>query len=85
MVRKSNEGVAVYVMVWDERSFFWETGWMGTHDQETFQYFEDTNVCCALASREKHAINELIDVLQNEFASTFYTHHQKTVILGTHI
>ena len=85
MVRKSNEGVAVYVMVWSEKSsgeIVGEKGVMGTHDMETFHFFEDTKVCCALAPRELDTINELTDFLQNEFASGMYTHHQKTVILG---
>ena len=83
MVRKSNEGVAVYVMVWSEKSsgeIVGEKGVMGTHDMETFHFFEDTKVCCALAPRELDTINELTDFLQNEFASGMYTHHQKTVI-----
>ena len=86
LVRKSNEGVAVYVMVWSEKSsgeIVGEKGVMGTHDMETFHFFEDTKVCCALAPRELDTINELTDFLQNEFASGMYTHHQKTVILGT--
>ena len=72
-------------MVWSEKSsgeIVGEKGVMGTHDMETFHFFEDTKVCCALAPRELDTINELTDFLQNEFASGMYTHHQKTVILG---
>ena len=53
---------------------------MGTHDMETYNYFKKTRVTCALAPRELGSVNELTDVLQNQFSSGAYTHHQKSVI-----
>ena len=82
LIDKANSGVAVYVMVWSEKTSneFKEQGVMGTHDMETFNFFKNTKVCCALAPRELE-VNEFTDLLQNEFASGMYTHHQKAVIL----
>lgn len=83
LIDKANSGVAVYVMVWSEKTsgeIVGEKGVMGTHDMETFHYFEQTPVCCALAPRELKC-NEFTDYLQNEFASGMYTHHQKSVIV----
>ncbi len=83
LVDKAASGVQVYVMVWSEKSsgdFIGEKGVMGTHDMETFNFFKPTKVCCALAPRELQC-NEFTDILQNEFASGMYTHHQKCVIL----
>ena len=81
LVQKANAGVAVYVMVWSEKTSneFKEQGVMGTHDMETYNFFKNTRVCCALAPRELE-VNEFTDLLQNEFASGMYTHHQKCVI-----
>lgn len=81
--KADNENVKVYVMVWSEKTsgeFLGEKGFMGTHDMETFNYFKKTNVQCALAPRELGNLEELTDVLQNQFSSGAYTHHQKSVI-----
>ena len=48
---------------------------MGTHDEETWQFFEGTGVECAVVPRSKTD-----GVLADNFVGTFYTHHQKTVI-----
>ena len=83
LVQKADVGVAVYVMVWSEKTsgdVIGEKGVMGTHDMETFNFFKSTKVHCALAPRELDC-KEFTDLLQNEFASGMYTHHQKTVIL----
>ena len=82
LIDKSNEGVKVYIMIWDERSsncLIGETGFMGNNDEATFKYFKDTNVKCALAPREM-SVNEFTDILNNQFSSSFYTHHQKSVV-----
>ncbi len=47
---------------------------------ETYNYFKKTKVTAALAPRELGSLNELTDVLQNQFSSGAYTHHQKSVI-----
>ncbi|CAB4066260.1 PLD1_2 [Lepeophtheirus salmonis] len=83
LLRKAEEGVKVYVMVWSEKTsgdIIGQKGVMGTHDMETYNFFKNTKVNCALAPRELGSINELTDVLQNEFATGAYTHHQKTII-----
>ena len=83
LVDKAEEGVAVYVMLWSEKTsgdVIGQKGVMGTHDMETFHFFKTTKVCCALAPRELE-VNEFTDLLHNEFASGAYTHHQKCVIL----
>ena len=82
LLDKANEGVQIYVMVWSEKTsgdFVGEKGVMGTHDMETFNYFKNTKVNCALAPREI-SVNEFTDALQNQFSSGCYTHHQKSVI-----
>ena len=85
LIEKANQGAAVYVMVWSEKTsgdVIGEKGVMGTHDMETFNFFKSTKVCCALAPRELEC-NEFTDFLQNEFATGMYTHHQKCVILDS--
>ena len=82
LLDKAQEGVQVYVMVWSEKTsgdFVGEKGVMGTHDMETYNYFKNTAVNCALAPREI-SVNEFTDALQNQFSSGCYTHHQKSVI-----
>ena len=75
--KKAEEGVRVLVLVWNEAlndTPLW-AGKMGTHDEETRSYFEDSNVHCILARRQ-HAEGGV----QNAFSTACYTHHQKTVI-----
>ncbi len=68
-------GVRVLVMVWNEKlSTDFSAGMMGTHDEETLDFFQDSEVRCVLTSRSKS------DFLSDQFVSTCYTHHQKTVI-----
>ena len=83
LVDKSKQGVDIYVMVWSEKTsgeVVGEKGVMNTHDMETFHYFKNTKVNCALAPRELDC-SELTDYLQNEFSTGTYTHHQKSVIV----
>ena len=54
-------------------------GVMKTHDMETYNRFNNTQVNCALAPREIE-VNELTDWTQNKFSSGAYTHHQKSII-----
>lgn len=73
---KAEDGVKVLLMVWDEKlSSQSSPGLMGTHDEDTRNYFAGTAVECALMSRMKRE-----GVLASEFVGTCYTHHQKTVI-----
>ena len=48
----------VIVIVWDERTSndFIPGGFMGTHDEETFNFFADTHVQCF-----KHPRHQVID------------------------
>jgi len=90
LCQKADEGVQVKIMIWSEKSsgdIIGDEGMMGTHDMETYKYFKDrknyrqtTNqVLCALTPRELDT-KELTDVLQTQFGSAMYTHHQKSVI-----
>ncbi|XP_023324728.1 phospholipase D alpha 1 [Eurytemora carolleeae] len=90
LCEKADEGVQVRVMIWSEKSsgdIFGDEGMMGTHDMETYKFFKDpknyqtqNKVICALTPRELDT-KELTDSLQNQFSSSMYTHHQKSVIL----
>jgi len=89
LCRKADQGVQVKVMVWSEYTSgaMKEQGVMGTHDMETYNYFNSSRnyqtsnrVYCALAPREVAKAKEFTDTLQNTFSSGAYTHHQKTVI-----
>ena len=75
--KKADEGVRVLVLVWNEalNDTPLYGGMMGTHDEDTRIYFEDSNVTCVLASRQQSD-----GVLADALSSTCYTHHQKTVI-----
>ena len=43
LVDKANRGVKVYVMVWDEADAAQKIVGMGTHDEETYNYFQTTS------------------------------------------
>ncbi|KAL7150893.1 hypothetical protein ABFS83_05G144800 [Erythranthe nasuta] len=81
--KKANEGVNVLVLVWDDRTSVKELkrdGLMATHDQETRDYFQNTNVRCVLCPRNPdngHSILQGIEV------SSMFTHHQKTVVVDS--
>lgn len=90
LCRKADQGVEVKVMVWSEKSsgeWVGDKGMMNTHDMETFKYFKDKSryqgpnvVICALAPRELAEVKEFTDTLQQQFAGSMYTHHQKSVV-----
>ena len=82
LVEKAQQGVHVYVMIWSEITsgdYVGERGMMNTHDMETFNYFKNTKVKCALTPREM-SVNELSDIVNLGFSSGCYTHHQKSVV-----
>ncbi|XP_027084058.1 phospholipase D alpha 1-like [Coffea arabica] len=83
--KKANEGVRVLLLVWDDRTSV-ETlkrdGMMATHDQETGDFFRDTNVHCVLCPRNPDDGNSIIQGFE---VSTMFTHHQKTVIADSEI
>ncbi|CAN0865210.1 Phospholipase D beta 2 [Linum grandiflorum] len=80
---KSQEGVRVLLLVWDDptsRSIlgYKTDGIMATHDEETRRFFKHSSVQVLLCPRiagKKHSW-----VKQRE-VETIYTHHQKTVIV----
>ncbi|KAH6774152.1 phospholipase D alpha 1 [Perilla frutescens var. hirtella] len=81
--RKANEGVRVLLLVWDDRTSvpdFKKDGLMATHDQETKQFFEGTNVHCVLCPRNP---DDGRSIVQGFEISTMFTHHQKTVVVDT--
>ncbi|CAN0918889.1 Phospholipase D delta [Linum grandiflorum] len=82
---KSEEGVRVLLLVWDDKTshdkFGLSTaGVMGTHDEETRKFFKHSSVICVLSPR--YASSKLSVVKQHVVGSVF-THHQKCVIVDT--
>ncbi|KAL5206250.1 hypothetical protein ABZP36_034459 [Zizania latifolia] len=79
--RKADEGVAVLVMPWQDKtsvSFLGNAGLMKTHDEETRRFFEGTNVRCFLCPRNA---DDALTMVQHIEISAEFTHHQKTVTL----
>lgn len=81
--RKASEGVKVLVMTWNEKSNDQGlmSGMMGTHDEDTAKYFQDSDVVVANVPRQKKSWLGLGD----QFVSTLYTHHQKTVVCDAEV
>ena len=77
--RKADEGVRVLIMVWNEAlsTDVYTPGVMGTHDEETRIFFDGSEVEVVLAPRSKNKGK----LLETNFVSTCYTHHQKCVIV----
>ena len=77
--QKAEEGVKVLIMTWNDKSNDGGLldGMMGTHDEETADFFAGTGVICANIPR--HKVSWL--GLGGTFVSTCYTHHQKTIIV----
>uniref|UniRef100_A0A7N0U1K2 Phospholipase D n=1 Tax=Kalanchoe fedtschenkoi TaxID=63787 RepID=A0A7N0U1K2_KALFE len=80
---KSQEGVRVLLLVWDDptsKNFlgYKSDGLMGTGDEETSQFFKNSSVqviLCPRSAGKKHSF-----AMQQE-VGVIYTHHQKTVIV----
>ncbi|KAG7177059.1 phospholipase D alpha 1-like [Homarus americanus] len=78
--RKAEEGVRVLVLVWNEKmSTDITAGFMGTHDEDTRVYFEDSDVEVAVVPRIR-SLEGMASFFQDQFSQTCYTHHQKTII-----
>ncbi|KAK3429834.1 hypothetical protein EUGRSUZ_E01326 [Eucalyptus grandis] len=80
---KSQEGVRVLLLVWDDPTSrnilgFTTDGIMATHDEETRRFFKHSSVQVLLCPRVAGKRNSWIK--QRE-VGTIYTHHQKTVIV----
>eukprot|EP01018_Ginkgo_biloba_P003504 Gb_39984 [translate_table: standard] len=79
--RKANEGVRVLLLVWDDRTssgLLNKDGLMGTHDEDTVNYFLNTNVHCCLCPRNPDNGKSIVQDIQ---IGTMFTHHQKTVVV----
>ncbi|RDX91849.1 Phospholipase D alpha 1, partial [Mucuna pruriens] len=81
--KKASEGVKVLMLVWDDRtsvSLLKKDGLMATHDEETAQFFNDTEVHCVLCPRNPDDGGSIVQDLQ---ISTMFTHHQKIVVVDS--
>lgn len=79
--KKAREGVKVLMLVWDDRTsvgMLKKDGLMATHDEETMNYFQDTDVHCVLCPRDPDDSGSIVQDLQ---ISTMFTHHQKIVVV----
>ncbi|KAK7367245.1 hypothetical protein VNO80_09254 [Phaseolus coccineus] len=82
---KSEEGVRVLLLVWDDKTshdkvFLKTTGVMQTHDEETRKFFKHSSVMCVLSPR--YASSKM-SFLKQQVVGTVFTHHQKCVIVDT--
>ncbi|KAJ4881529.1 Phospholipase D delta [Raphanus sativus] len=82
---KSQEGVRVLLLVWDDRTshskfFINTTGVMQTHDEETRKFFRRSSVSCVLSPR--YASSKL-SIFKQQVVGTVFSHHQKCVIVDT--
>ena len=74
--RKAEQGVKVILLVWNEKlSTDVTDGMMATYDNDTKQFFEGSKVQVHLVVRQKEG-----GLLEDQFVSFCYSHHQKTVI-----
>ncbi|KAG5008836.1 hypothetical protein JHK87_017351 [Glycine soja] len=79
--KKASEGVKVLMLVWDDRTsvgLLKKDGLMATHDEETAQFFDGTEVHCVLCPRNPDDGGSIVQDLQ---ISTMFTHHQKIVVV----
>ncbi|XP_019438081.1 PREDICTED: phospholipase D delta-like [Lupinus angustifolius] len=82
---KSQEGVRVLLLVWDDKTSHSKfgintTGVMQTHDEETRKFFKHSSVNCVLSPR--YASSKL-SIFKQQVVGTLFTHHQKCVIVDT--
>ncbi|KAL9815885.1 Phospholipase D beta 2 [Arabidopsis thaliana] len=80
---KSQEGVRVLLLVWDDPTSqnilgYMTDGVMGTHDEETRRFFKDSSVQVLLCPRNAGKRHSWVK--QRE-VGTIYTHHQKNLIV----
>ncbi|KAK9102003.1 hypothetical protein Sjap_019257 [Stephania japonica] len=79
--KRASEGVKVLMLVWDDRTsvdLLKKDGLMATHDEETENYFQNTDVHCVLCPRNPDDGGSMVQNLQ---ISTMFTHHQKIVVV----
>ncbi|CAN6284481.1 unnamed protein product [Urochloa humidicola] len=83
LIRKADEGVAVLMLVWDDRTSgglgpIRRDGLMATHDEDTAAFFRGTRVRCVLCPRNPDKDRSYV---QDVETATMFTHHQKTVVV----
>ncbi|KAG6780366.1 hypothetical protein POTOM_013221 [Populus tomentosa] len=81
--KKASEGVRVLILIWDDRTsvdLLKKDGLMATHDEETENYFQNTEVHCVLCPRNPDDGGSIVQDLQ---ISTMFTHHQKIVVVDS--
>ncbi|XP_042479616.1 phospholipase D alpha 1 [Macadamia integrifolia] len=81
--KKASEGVRVLMLVWDDRTsvgLLKKDGLMATHDEETGNFFHDTDVHCVLCPRNPDDGGSIVQDLE---ISTMFTHHQKIVVVDS--
>ncbi|KAH0662792.1 hypothetical protein KY284_027723 [Solanum tuberosum] len=81
--KKASEGVKVLMLVWDDRTsvgLLKKDGLMATHDQETEQFFQGTDVHCVLCPRNPDNGGSFVQDIQ---ISTMFTHHQKIIVVDS--
>ncbi|KAI0499932.1 hypothetical protein KFK09_018140 [Dendrobium nobile] len=83
---KSEEGVRVCLLVWDDRTshdkFLIRTeGVMQTHDEDTRRFFKHSSVICVLSPR--YPSNKL-SIFKQQVVGTIFSHHQKCLLVDTH-
>ncbi|KAJ4767966.1 Phospholipase D [Rhynchospora pubera] len=79
--KKASEGVRVLMLVWDDRTsvgLLKKDGLMATHDEDTFNFFKDSEVNCVLCPRNPDDGGSIVQDLQ---ISAMFTHHQKIVVV----
>ncbi|KAJ1277577.1 hypothetical protein BS78_04G014900 [Paspalum vaginatum] len=82
---KSQEGVRVLLLVWDDKTshdtFFLKTGGvMQTRDEETKKFFKHSSVMCVLSPRYP---SSKLSMVRQKVVGTLFTHHQKCVLVDT--
>ncbi|XP_021747945.1 phospholipase D delta-like [Chenopodium quinoa] len=82
---KSEEGVRVLLLVWDDKTshnkYFINTeGVMQTHDEETRKFFKHSSVNCVLSPRYG---SSKLGYFKQQVVGTLFTHHQKCVLVDT--
>ncbi|KAI3968524.1 hypothetical protein MKX01_007834 [Papaver californicum] len=70
--KKADEGVRVLMLVWDDTFDY-----MGVNDEDTFKYFDGTQVNCILCPRDLDIGGSIIQDIEIQ---TMFTHHQKIVV-----
>ncbi|KAI7726445.1 hypothetical protein M8C21_021355 [Ambrosia artemisiifolia] len=82
---KSEEGVRVLLLVWDDKTshstlFGNTTGVMDTHDEETRKFFKHSSVKCVLSPRYGSG---KLGLFKQQVVGGAFTHHQKCVLVDT--